>query len=98
MTMGGFGPDKPDPKPATTGEALTRTMQSTYDELRREGGTVAQVHARIKGTDRWYVIGHVSVCTQGGIALHNMMPSVTHAVGERQGSLIATRRIHRRRP
>lgn len=64
IVMSGFGPSKPSPKPATTGEALARNMQTKYEQLRREGGTTAQVHARVRGADRWFVVGYVRIANR----------------------------------
>lgn len=50
---------KETPPSFTSGEALARAALKEYKRLRREGGTVAQVHARAKGTELWFPIGNV---------------------------------------
>lgn len=63
----GFGGTKRTPNPKetppslTTGEAVARTMLKEYNILRKAGGEVARVYARLKGTERWYPVGHVRI-------------------------------------
>ena len=64
--MAGFGggqAEKPKetPKSLTSGEAVARTALKEYNDLKREGGVVAQVYARQKDTDdEWLPVGYVS--------------------------------------
>eukprot|EP00903_Cladosiphon_okamuranus_P020617 g18927.t1 len=51
-------------KTLTTGEAVARHMLQEYNAIKAEGGKVARVHARLKGTDEWFPVGNV--CTQPG--------------------------------
>lgn len=64
--MAGFGggraknPEETPPK-LTSGEGLVRIALKDFNALKRDGGTVAQVHARLKGTETWLLVGSVSV-------------------------------------
>ncbi|CAM9711922.1 unnamed protein product [Ascophyllum nodosum] len=70
LMMAGFGggqAEKPKetPKSLTSGEAVARTALKEYNDLKREGGVVAQVYARQKDTDdEWLPVGYV--CTEAG--------------------------------
>ena len=64
--MSGFGggkapKPKETPKSLTSGESVARTALNEYNELKKEGGTVAQIYAREKDTeDKWLAVGYVS--------------------------------------
>lgn len=68
IMMAGFASErakkpKETPPSLTKGEGLARAMQKEFNTLRKEGGVVAQVFARKKGTEQWYRIGNVrNVC------------------------------------
>ncbi|CAN0412618.1 unnamed protein product, partial [Pylaiella littoralis] len=51
-------------KTFTTGEAVARHMLLEYNAIKAEGGKVARVHARLKGTEDWLPVGNV--CTKAG--------------------------------
>lgn len=57
---------KETPPSFTSGEALARAALKEYKRLRRDGGTVAQVHARVKGSEEWYPVGNVRHIAVGG--------------------------------
>lgn len=65
VMMAGFGGSEKVPKTKATppsltkGEAVARENRKLYNQLKREGGEVARVYAREKGTQRWYPVGHV---------------------------------------
>lgn len=61
----GFGGGKAKKPPQqgktfTTGEAVARHMLLEYNAIKADGGKVARVHARLKGTDEWFPVGNVS--------------------------------------
>lgn len=63
--MAGFGggkakKPKETPPKLTSGESVARTAQREYNQLKRDGGTVALVYARLKGAEEWYSVGCVS--------------------------------------
>eukprot|EP00904_Undaria_pinnatifida_P008366 jgi/Undpi1/465/HiC_scaffold_1.g00461.m1 len=67
--MAGFGggkakKPKETPPKLTSGESVARTSLKEYNQIKRAGGTVAKVHARLKGTEEWFPVG--SVCTEAG--------------------------------
>ncbi|CAM9481780.1 unnamed protein product [Sphacelaria rigidula] len=55
---------KETPPTLTSGESFARAMLNKYNELRRQGGEMARVYARVKSTERWYPVGNV--CTEPG--------------------------------
>lgn len=58
---GGKAPKpKETPKALTSGEAVARTALKEYNDLKKQGGTVAQVYARQKDSDdEWLPVGYV---------------------------------------
>lgn len=64
--MSGFGggkakKPKETPPKLTSGESVARTALKEYNQIKRDGGTVAKVHARLKGTEQWFPVGSVSI-------------------------------------
>lgn len=69
----GFGGGKAKTPPQqgktlTTGEAVARHMLLEYNAIKADGGKVARVHARLKGTDDWFPVGNVSPDNQHCLA------------------------------
>ena len=66
LSMSGFGggkakKPKETPPKLTSGESVARTALKEYNQIKRDGGTVAKVHARLKGTEEWFPVGSVSI-------------------------------------
>ncbi|CAM9907615.1 unnamed protein product [Choristocarpus tenellus] len=68
--MAGFGAPKEKKKIDKIGSGLAayRKQGKAFRDIQREGGKVAQVHARVKGTDVWYPVGQVAA-SEGNVAV-----------------------------